>query len=49
MCQSTILDEELSINIIISNEKGTHTISQKHLNINQHSKYHTLQNNNRNS
>ena len=49
ICQSTILDEELSIINIISNEKKTQTISQKHLILNQHSKYHTIQKNNKNS
>ena len=31
ICQSTILDEELLIKNIISNEKETQTILQKHL------------------
>ena len=31
ICQSSILDEELSINNKRSNEKRTQTISQKHL------------------
>ena len=35
--QSTILDEELSINNIISNEKETQITSQKHHILNQHS------------
>ena len=30
-------------------KKGTQTISQKQLILNQHSKYHTIQNNNKNS
>ena len=37
ICQSTILDEELSINNIISNEKKTQITSQKHHIFNQHS------------
>ena len=37
ICQSTILDEELSINKIKSNEKKTQIISQKHHILNRHS------------
>ena len=37
ICQSTILDEELSIKNIISNEKKTEIISQKHHILNRHS------------
>ena len=37
ICQSTILDEELSINNIISNEKKIQFTSQKHHILNQHS------------
>ena len=37
ICLSTILDEELSINNIISNEKKTQITSQKHHILNQHS------------
>ena len=37
ICQSTILDEELSINNIISNEKKTQITLQKHHILNQHS------------
>ena len=48
ICQSTILDEELSINILISNEKKIQTISQKHLILNQHFEYHLIQVYNRN-
>ena len=48
-CQSTILDEELSKKYIISNEKKIQTISQKHLILNQHSKYPTIQKNNKSS
>ena len=43
ICQSSVLDEELSINKIISNEKKeTRTILQKHLILKQHSKSPTL-------
>ena len=38
ICQSLILDEELSINNIISNEKKIRTISKKHHILNQHLK-----------
>ena len=37
ICQSTILDEELSINNIISNEEKTQIFSQKHHISNRHS------------
>ena len=37
ICQSTILDEELSINNILSNEKKMQIISQKPYISNQHS------------
>ena len=30
-------------------KKGSQTISRKHLILNQHSKYHTIENNNKNS
>ena len=36
ICQSTILEEELSINNIISNEKKIQITSQKHHILNQH-------------
>ena len=36
ICQSTILDEELSINNIISNKKEIQITSQKHHILNQH-------------
>ena len=39
ICQSTILDEELSTINIISNEKKKQTMSQKHVFLNQHLKY----------
>ena len=44
ICQSTILDEELSINKIISNGKKTLITSQKH----QRLKYHIKWKNNKN-
>ena len=47
LCQSTILDEKLLINNIISNEKQT--TSQKHLTLNQHFKYQNTQKNIKNS
>ena len=47
ICQSTILDEELSINKIKSTEK-TQIISQKHHTLNQRSKYHNIQKYNKN-
>ena len=37
ICQSTFLDEELSINNIISNEEKTQIFSQKHHISNRHS------------
>ena len=37
ICQSTILNEKLSINNIISNEKKIQIISQKHHILNRHS------------
>ena len=42
ICQSTILDEKLSINNIISNEK------RKHLNLNHRLKYPIIQKSNKN-
>ena len=47
ICQSTVLDEELSINNIISNEKKTQIISQKHHILNQRLKYHIIQQKNK--
>ena len=47
-CQSTFLDEELSINKIISNGKKTQFISQKQYIINQRLKYRIIQKNNKN-
>ena len=49
ICQSIILDEELSINNIQVMKKGTQIISQKHLNLNQPSKSRIIQNNNKSS
>ena len=49
ICQSTILDQELSINKIISDEKKTKTISGKDLTLNQHFKYQKTQKTNKNS
>ena len=46
-CQSTILDEGLSIINIISNEKKTLTTSQKNHILNQRLKYHIIQKNNK--
>ena len=45
ICQSTILDEELSINNIISNEKETPFTPQKQHITNQRLKYHIIQKN----
>ena len=48
ICQSTILDEELSINNIISNEKKIQITSQKHHILNQHLIKQIIQKNNKN-
>ena len=47
ICHSTILDEELSINNLISNEKKTLTTSQKHHILNQRLKYHIIRKSNK--
>ena len=47
ICQSTILDEELSINNISSNEKRNTDFSQKHPISNQHFKFQNIQQNNK--
>ena len=39
ICQSTIFDQEFSINNIIKIKNETQTISRKHLTLNQHFKY----------
>ena len=49
ICQSTILDEELSINNIISDEKGNTDYFTKTPYFKQHSEYHTIQKNNKSS
>ena len=49
ICQSTVLDEELSINILLSNEKRNTVISQKHPILNQHFKYQNTRKKNKNS
>ena len=48
ICQSTILDEELSINNIIINEKKREITSQKHHILNQHLIQQIIQKNNKN-
>ena len=48
ICQSTILDEELSINNIIRTKKEALTIPQKHHILNQRLKYHIIRKNNKN-
>ena len=48
ICQSTILDEELSINNFLSNEQKIQIISQKHHTLNQRLKYQIIQKNNKN-
>ena len=49
ICQSTILDEELSINIIISNEKrNTNYFKKLHI-LKQRLKYHIIRKNNKNT
>ena len=47
ICQLTILDEELSINNISSNEKRNTEFSQKHPISNQHFKFQNIQQNNK--
>ena len=47
ICQSTILDGELSINNIISSNKETLTTLQKHHILNQLLKYHNIRKNNK--
>ena len=47
ICQSTILDEELSINNIINNEKETLFTPQKQHILNQRLKHHITQKNNK--
>ena len=49
ICQSTILDEELSINNILSNEKpNTDYFTKKKLFLNQHFKFQNIRQNNKN-
>ena len=48
ICQSTILDKELSINNIISKEKRNTDCFTKHHILYQHLKYHNIQKNNKN-
>ena len=47
ICQSTILDEELSITNLMSNEKNIYIISQKHHILIQRLKYQIIQKNNK--
>ena len=49
ICQSAILDEEKSINNIISKKNETQIISRKHLTLNQHFKYQNARKTNKNS
>ena len=48
ICQSTILDEDLSINNIISNKKRNTDYFKKHHILNQRLQYHIIQKKNKN-
>ena len=49
ICQSTVLDEELSINKILRNEKRNTDYFTKHPTLNQHFKNQNTRKNNKNS